>query len=169
VGLSCSNCHTNTTSLWRRNSVGEPVCNACGLYFKLHGVNRPLAMKKDSIQVSVCFAGLVIPYHGSELLLFEIKQGTFRRTSFVVSNQIRALGTKVRGCGLLLNTQNLPYTFPSVHVISASVHLLHIQLLLLSMLISITDNRCRAINSIIFKFQIYLFFHNDKTKGRWTQ
>ena len=30
--------------------MGEPVCNACGLYFKLHGVNRPLAMKKDSIQ-----------------------------------------------------------------------------------------------------------------------
>ncbi|XP_068904786.1 transcription factor GATA-4-like isoform X4 [Tenebrio molitor] len=50
VGLTCTNCHTSTTSLWRRNSVGEPVCNACGLYFKLHGVNRPLAMKKDSIQ-----------------------------------------------------------------------------------------------------------------------
>ena len=30
--------------------MGEPVCNACGLYFKLHGVNRPHAMKKDSIQ-----------------------------------------------------------------------------------------------------------------------
>ncbi|EFA04529.1 serpent [Tribolium castaneum] len=50
VGLTCTNCHTSTTSLWRRNTVGEPVCNACGLYFKLHGVNRPLAMKKDSIQ-----------------------------------------------------------------------------------------------------------------------
>ncbi|KAL1140901.1 hypothetical protein AAG570_000829 [Ranatra chinensis] len=52
VGLTCSNCSTATTSLWRRNTVGEPVCNACGLYFKLHGVNRPLAMKKDSIQVN---------------------------------------------------------------------------------------------------------------------
>lgn len=50
VGLTCSNCETSTTSLWRRNNVGEPVCNACGLYFRLHGVNRPLAMKKDSIQ-----------------------------------------------------------------------------------------------------------------------
>lgn len=50
VGLTCSNCQTGTTSLWRRNNVGEPVCNACGLYFRLHGVNRPLAMKKDSIQ-----------------------------------------------------------------------------------------------------------------------
>jgi len=49
-GLSCSNCQTTTTTLWRRNNQGEPVCNACGLYFKLHGVNRPLAMKKDGIQ-----------------------------------------------------------------------------------------------------------------------
>lgn len=38
------------TSLWRRNAHGEPVCNACGLYYKLHGVNRPSTMKKDSIQ-----------------------------------------------------------------------------------------------------------------------
>ncbi|XP_037924076.1 box A-binding factor isoform X2 [Hermetia illucens] len=50
VGLSCSNCHTRHTSLWRRNPHGEPVCNACGLYFKLHNVQRPLAMKKDTIQ-----------------------------------------------------------------------------------------------------------------------
>ncbi|XP_038121976.1 box A-binding factor isoform X1 [Culex quinquefasciatus] len=50
VGLQCSNCNTTNTSLWRRNQVGEPVCNACGLYYKLHNVNRPLAMKKDNIQ-----------------------------------------------------------------------------------------------------------------------
>lgn len=50
IGLSCSNCETTITSLWRRNSLGEPVCNACGLYFKLHGVNRPSTMKKDNIQ-----------------------------------------------------------------------------------------------------------------------
>lgn len=50
VGLTCTNCHTSNTSLWRRNTLGEPVCNACGLYYKLHGVPRPMAMKKDSIQ-----------------------------------------------------------------------------------------------------------------------
>ncbi|KAM8916298.1 GATA binding protein 1a [Spinachia spinachia] len=50
AGTVCANCHTSTTTLWRRNANGEPVCNACGLYFKLHNVNRPLAMKKDSIQ-----------------------------------------------------------------------------------------------------------------------
>ena len=50
LGLCCTNCGTTTTTLWRRNAEGEPVCNACGLYHKLHGVNRPLAMRKDGIQ-----------------------------------------------------------------------------------------------------------------------
>ena len=50
IGLCCTNCGTTTTTLWRRNNEGEPVCNACGLYYKLHGVNRPLAMRKDGIQ-----------------------------------------------------------------------------------------------------------------------
>ncbi|XP_068628550.1 transcription factor GATA-4-like isoform X2 [Battus philenor] len=50
VGVSCANCRTSNTTLWRRNNNGEPVCNACGLYYKLHNVNRPLSMKKDGIQ-----------------------------------------------------------------------------------------------------------------------
>ncbi|KAH9425136.1 Transcription factor GATA-4 [Dermatophagoides pteronyssinus] len=50
LGLCCSNCGTTTTTLWRRNNEGEPVCNACGLYYKLHNVNRPLAMRKEGIQ-----------------------------------------------------------------------------------------------------------------------
>ncbi|XP_057664250.1 transcription factor elt-2-like isoform X3 [Diorhabda carinulata] len=49
-GVTCANCKTNNTTLWRRNNQGEPVCNACGLYFKLHNVNRPISMKKDGIQ-----------------------------------------------------------------------------------------------------------------------
>ncbi|PWA30240.1 hypothetical protein CCH79_00020782 [Gambusia affinis] len=40
AGLCCTNCHTSTTTLWRRNAEGEPVCNACGLYMKLHGVGH---------------------------------------------------------------------------------------------------------------------------------
>ncbi|XP_011638996.1 GATA-binding factor C-like [Pogonomyrmex barbatus] len=50
AGTSCANCKTATTTLWRRNQAGEPVCNACGLYYKLHNVNRPLTMKKEGIQ-----------------------------------------------------------------------------------------------------------------------
>ena len=38
TGITCSNCSTFTTTLWRRNGDGLPVCNACGLYKKLHKV-----------------------------------------------------------------------------------------------------------------------------------
>eukprot|EP00095_Tigriopus_kingsejongensis_P011946 maker-scaffold2683_size13302-snap-gene-0.4 protein:Tk11946 transcript:maker-scaffold2683_size13302-snap-gene-0.4-mRNA-1 annotation:"AGAP002236-PA" len=50
TGLTCANCQTTTTTLWRRNNQGDPVCNACGLYYKLHGINRPNTMKKEGIQ-----------------------------------------------------------------------------------------------------------------------
>ena len=46
TGMICANCQTNTTTLWRRNAQGEPVCNACGLYFKLHGVRIFLLLIK---------------------------------------------------------------------------------------------------------------------------
>ncbi|XP_054082796.1 polyglutamine-repeat protein pqn-41 isoform X1 [Zeugodacus cucurbitae] len=47
--MSCSNCGTLTTTIWRRSIRGEMVCNACGLYFKLHGINRPHSMRRDTI------------------------------------------------------------------------------------------------------------------------
>lgn len=47
---SCTNCGTQTTPLWRRNPNGQPLCNACGLFLKLHGVVRPLSLKTDVIK-----------------------------------------------------------------------------------------------------------------------
>lgn len=46
----CSNCSTKNTPLWRRNPEGEPLCNACGLFLKLHGETRPLRLKSDVIK-----------------------------------------------------------------------------------------------------------------------
>ena len=46
----CTNCLTSTTPLWRRNPEGQPLCNACGLFLKLHGVVRPLSLKTDVIK-----------------------------------------------------------------------------------------------------------------------
>ncbi|KAH3665599.1 hypothetical protein OGAPHI_003787 [Ogataea philodendri] len=48
--IACTNCHTKTTPLWRRNPEGQPLCNACGLFLKLHGVVRPLSLKTDVIK-----------------------------------------------------------------------------------------------------------------------
>ena len=47
---TCSNCHTTNTPLWRRNPEGQALCNACGLFLKLHGVVRPLSLKTDVIK-----------------------------------------------------------------------------------------------------------------------
>lgn len=48
--IHCTNCDTTNTPLWRRNSEGDPLCNACGLFFKLHGIVRPLSLKTDVIK-----------------------------------------------------------------------------------------------------------------------
>ncbi|KAL0079541.1 global nitrogen regulator protein [Phycomyces blakesleeanus] len=47
---TCTNCKTTTTPLWRRDAHGMPLCNACGLFLKLHGVVRPLSLKTDIIK-----------------------------------------------------------------------------------------------------------------------
>ncbi|KAI9016510.1 hypothetical protein CLU79DRAFT_315279 [Phycomyces nitens] len=47
---TCTNCKTTTTPLWRRDAQGMPLCNACGLFLKLHGVVRPLSLKTDIIK-----------------------------------------------------------------------------------------------------------------------
>ncbi|KAI8145950.1 hypothetical protein BJV82DRAFT_602856 [Fennellomyces sp. T-0311] len=46
----CTNCATSTTPLWRRDDNGAPLCNACGLYLKLHNQRRPLSLKSDTIK-----------------------------------------------------------------------------------------------------------------------
>ncbi|ORX88181.1 hypothetical protein K493DRAFT_319562 [Basidiobolus meristosporus CBS 931.73] len=46
----CTNCLTTTTPLWRRDEEGATLCNACGLYLKLHHEKRPLSMKTDVIK-----------------------------------------------------------------------------------------------------------------------
>ena len=46
----CFNCQTTTTPLWRRDPEGNALCNACGLFQRLHGVMRPLSLKTDVIK-----------------------------------------------------------------------------------------------------------------------
>ncbi|KII73565.1 Transcriptional regulatory protein GAT1 [Thelohanellus kitauei] len=41
-GRSCLNCGTQNSLIYRMGPNGELLCNQCGLYFRLYGVNRPL-------------------------------------------------------------------------------------------------------------------------------
>ncbi|EGV60916.1 hypothetical protein CANTEDRAFT_137382 [Yamadazyma tenuis ATCC 10573] len=48
--IECHNCHTVKTPLWRKDPDGKTLCNACGLFLKLHGTMRPLSLKTDVIK-----------------------------------------------------------------------------------------------------------------------
>jgi len=61
IPTTCTNCFTQTTPLWRRNPGGQPLCNACGLFLKLHGVVRPLSLKTDIIKKRNRGSGNTIP------------------------------------------------------------------------------------------------------------
>ncbi|KAL7787964.1 hypothetical protein V8C37DRAFT_253933 [Trichoderma ceciliae] len=62
---TCTNCFTQTTPLWRRNPEGQPLCNACGLFLKLHGVVRPLSLKTDVIKKRNRGSGANLPVGGT--------------------------------------------------------------------------------------------------------
>ncbi|KAI8142386.1 hypothetical protein BJV82DRAFT_475090, partial [Fennellomyces sp. T-0311] len=46
----CVNCNRTETPLWRKNSRKETICNACGLYAKVHQKDRPVGMHKTEIK-----------------------------------------------------------------------------------------------------------------------
>lgn len=65
IPTTCTNCYTQTTPLWRRNPEGQPLCNACGLFLKLHGVVRPLSLKTDVIKKRNRGSGANLPVGGA--------------------------------------------------------------------------------------------------------
>ncbi|KAI7822042.1 hypothetical protein BC939DRAFT_385298, partial [Gamsiella multidivaricata] len=46
----CTNCKTTLTPLWRKDDHGDILCNACGLYYKLHHIHRPISLKRNVIR-----------------------------------------------------------------------------------------------------------------------
>lgn len=46
----CVNCKTTNTPLWRRDELGNPLCNACQLFRKLHGSDRPVSLHNSVVK-----------------------------------------------------------------------------------------------------------------------
>lgn len=81
VPITCTNCFTQTTPLWRRNPDGHPLCNACGLFLKLHGVVRPLSLKTDVIKKRNRGSGNAMPVGASRS-----KKSASRKNSVAQTN-----------------------------------------------------------------------------------
>lgn len=45
---SCGNCGASDTPMWRKTDDGLVVCNACGLYYKLHNQHRQIGSKRST-------------------------------------------------------------------------------------------------------------------------
>ncbi|KAJ7464212.1 hypothetical protein B0H11DRAFT_1734356 [Mycena galericulata] len=50
LGPECSHCHARKTSVWRRSKSGAKLCNACGVYARLRGRDRPLSLRRNKIR-----------------------------------------------------------------------------------------------------------------------
>lgn len=111
VPTTCTNCFTQTTPLWRRNPEGQPLCNACGLFLKLHGVVRPLSLKTDVIKKRNRGSGGSMPVGAAST---RSKKGSSRKNSVQQQNSLTSPTTSVRAQGLA-ESESPPSTHESAN------------------------------------------------------
>lgn len=49
-GRVCDHCSTKVTSVWRRGGDGRQLCNACGVYVRMKGKERPLHLRSNKVK-----------------------------------------------------------------------------------------------------------------------
>jgi GATA-binding protein len=97
---TCTNCFTRTTPLWRRNPEGQPLCNACGLFLKLHGVVRPLSLKTDVIKKRNRGSGANVPVSGTST------RSAKKNSSINISGSISGANTRKNSTLSMSSTVN---------------------------------------------------------------
>lgn len=97
--LQCTNCHTRTTPLWRKTNQGDVLCNACGLFYKLHGILRPLnnAGNSSSSPVAMSRSHTELTFHSPQNSTSVPAQyaGSKRSIESVISNNNTRLFSKL--------------------------------------------------------------------------